>query len=111
MKSLKSFLIAMVLLLVSLVAVEAGKLKEASLKLDVVIVEQNNGKVLVGFYKKPTEAVRINIYDSDGFKLYSERVAKGKVMLKRFDMSQLPDGDYSYEVTNRVYSEEKIITK
>ena len=111
MKTLKTSLIVLGLIACSTATVLAGKLKEASLKLDVVIVEQRDGKILVGLKKKLTESVNINIYDGEGEKIYSFRVKKGELSLTRFDVSQLPDGEYTYEVTNRVYSEDKVITK
>ncbi|WP_109833118.1 hypothetical protein [Reichenbachiella versicolor] len=111
MKNFRNILIATIIVLASFSVATAGKLKEASAKLNIVIVEQNTGKVLVGFEKKETESVRINIYDPNGYRVYTERVKSGTVMLKRFDVSQLPAGEYSYEVTNYVYSEEKAIEK
>jgi len=109
MKTLKSLLIVLVLSLAGAEVAKAGKMKEASIKLNIVIEEQKTGKVLVGFEKKENETVIINIYDSEGYKVYRETVRKGTVMLKRFDLSNMPNDEYSYEVTNYRYSEEKVI--
>lgn len=111
MKTLNIAFIILTIVVLGTSSVEAGKLKYASLKLDIAMVEQADGKILVGFKKKPTEAVKINIYDTQGYVVYTERISKGDVKLKRFDISQLPAGEYSFEVTNKVYAESKSFTK
>ncbi|WP_109833119.1 hypothetical protein [Reichenbachiella versicolor] len=109
MKLIKRILlIAAVMIAIAGVA-SAKTQKAASEKLNVVIVEQDNGKVILGFEKKESEFVLINIYNSNRQKVYTEKVSKGTVMLKRFDMTQLPMDLYSYEVTNLIYSQDQPI--
>ena len=52
MKALRVLVIAIVLISTGSGVATAGKLKNASTKLNTVIVEQKSGKVIVGFEKK-----------------------------------------------------------
>ncbi|WP_109830953.1 T9SS type A sorting domain-containing protein [Reichenbachiella versicolor] len=110
MKTIKSTLIA-ILTLVSVSAfAKTGKLDETkTAALDVVIEQQKSGKVLVGFENMSTNVVKIKIYDTNGSAVYSKRIKDANLMLKRFDLSALPAGEYSYEVSSAGYSVEKTI--
>ena len=79
--------------------------------INVAIEQQRSGKVLVGFEKFGSDVVKIKIYDNEGNAVYSERVKKSALMLKRFDVSNLPAGEYTYEVSTPDYAVEKTIIK
>ncbi|WP_109830948.1 hypothetical protein [Reichenbachiella versicolor] len=113
MNTLKSLLIAVVLFASTSVFAKTGKLLDETktAAIDVVIEQQRSGKVIVGFEKFGSDIVKIKIYDEEGNAVYSERVKKATLMLKRFDVSLLPEGDYSYEVSIADYAVEKTITK
>ncbi|WP_109830596.1 hypothetical protein [Reichenbachiella versicolor] len=113
MNIFKSTLIALVLFSSSSVFAKTGKLLDETktAAIDVVIEQQKTGKVLVGFQKFGSDVVKIKIYDADGAALYSERVKNASLVLKRFDVSRLPEGDYSYEVSIADYAVEKTISK
>ena len=105
MKRLKFTALVAVGLFFSTGVALAKNLKSASLTLKTAVVEPVEGKVLVGFEKTEKESVWINIYDSQGNRVYREKVKKGTVILKTFDMSHMPMDLYTWEITNRVYIE------
>lgn len=111
MTTLKSLLIALVLFLSSSAMAKTGELLEENktAALDVVIEQQRDNKVLVGFEKFGSDAVKIRISDSEGNIIYSRRVKNENLMLTRFDMSSLPEGTYSYEVSTADYSVQKSV--
>lgn len=113
MNTLKSLLIAAVLCTSASAFAKTGELFEETktAAIDVVIEQQKSGKVLVGFEKFGSDVVKIKIYDQEGNAVYAEKVKKAPLVLKRFDMSQLPAGNYSYEVSIEDYSVEKTITR
>lgn len=74
------------------------------------IFTQENGMVYIQVENPADSKVRITIKDEAGVILYGGKVKKDKVM-KRFDISNLPSGSYSYEVSNEDYSILKKIEK
>ncbi|MEP2025567.1 MAG: T9SS type A sorting domain-containing protein [Reichenbachiella sp.] len=74
------------------------------------IFTQNNGMVLIQLENSTDGKVRIAIKDDAGVLLHGETVKKDKT-LKRFDVSNLPAGTYSYEVKSADYSVKKKIVK
>ncbi|WP_422359795.1 hypothetical protein [Reichenbachiella sp.] len=74
------------------------------------IFAQNNGMVYIQVESPVDTKVKITIKDDAGVILYGGKVKKDKV-LKRFDVSNLPAGSYSYEVSNEDYSVLKKIEK
>ncbi|WP_109830952.1 hypothetical protein [Reichenbachiella versicolor] len=108
MKAFKSTLIAVLVLVSTSVFAKTGKLDETkTTALDVVIEQQKSGKVLVGFENFSSDVVKIKIFNEAGSAVYSERLKKADLVLKRFDVSSLPSGEYSYEVSISDYSVEK----
>ena len=112
MNTLKSTLIALILLVATAAVAKTGKLDETkTASIDVVIEQQKSGKVLVGFEKFNSDVVKIKIADSQGNAVYSARVKKASTVLKRFDVSELPAGEYTYVVSTTDHSVEKTIIK
>ncbi len=110
MKTVKGLLLAVVLVLTNGAFAGTNKNETASAELEVKIEAQADGKVIVGFEKLETEKVQIKIFSDLGL-VHSETVKDSKKILKRFDLSNLPAGRYSYTVTNGLYSVTKVIEK
>ena len=105
-------MIAFVLFLSTMAFAKTGKFDETkTASIDVAIEKQISGKVLVGFEKFGSDVVKIKIYDNEGNTVYTERVKKATLMLKRFDVSELPTGEYTYEVSTPDYAVEKTYEK
>ena len=112
MKTLKITLIALFAMVSVTAFAKTGKFDETKVAaLDVAIEQQRSGKVLVGFENHGAEVVKIRIYNAEGEAVYSERIKKSDLVLKRFDVSALPAGEYSYEVSTTGYAVEKTLTK
>ncbi|WP_147407491.1 hypothetical protein [Reichenbachiella sp. MSK19-1] len=84
---------------------------KVSPELDVRIVELNESSVAVTFAKLEGESVKVKIFDAYGVLMHTEKQSEGKAFLKRFDVSALPAGDYTYMVANEMYAVKKVITK
>ena len=107
----KMGLIAGMLLISAVTFAEGGKGKssETSEYLDVQVFPLQDKMVRMSFHKLQDEKVRINVYDQYGERLHNEIVKDKTVVLKKFDMTNVPAGDYSFEVYNDVYSMKKTI--
>lgn len=79
--------------------------KESSQYLDVKITLNDKNIVFVNFEKKADELVKIKISDRAGTLLHTERVEDKTAILKRYNISKLPEGTYSFEVSNEVSNE------
>ncbi|UXX79245.1 T9SS type A sorting domain-containing protein [Reichenbachiella carrageenanivorans] len=75
------------------------------------IVNRNDNMVFVQLENPVDSKVRIVITDEAGVTLYSETVKKDVKTVKRYDVSNLPAGVYSYKVYNGAYSIKKEIEK
>lgn len=107
----KKGLIAGLLLISGLTFAEGGKDSSSanSAYLDVSVKPLGNKEVSMKFEKLADEQVKINVYDRNGVRLHGEKV-KGKTLVwKRFDMSNLPEGKYSFEVSNDIYLMKKTV--
>ncbi|PIB36647.1 hypothetical protein BFP72_15180 [Reichenbachiella sp. 5M10] len=85
--------------------------KEVSPELDVRIVAVDESNVAVTFAKLEGEEVKVKIYDAFGALVHKEKETEGTAFLKKFNMSALPSGEYTYMVANDLYSVKKVITK
>ncbi|SMD38133.1 Por secretion system C-terminal sorting domain-containing protein [Reichenbachiella faecimaris] len=94
---------------VSMAEIHGAATKEVS-EVKANIFTQNNGMVYIQVENPADSKVRIAIKDNAGVLLHGETVKKTK-MLKRFDISNLPAGTYSYEVNSADYSVMKKIEK
>ena len=110
MKTVKGLLFAVVLVLSNVAFAGTNKNERASSELDVTIEAQVDGKVIVGFEKLEGEKVQIKIYGTEGL-IHSETIKDASKILKRYDLSNLPSGDYTYSVSNDLYSVTKVIEK
>ena len=74
----------------------------------IVIEQQRNGKVLVGYelYKR----VRVVIQDSEGAVVYSTRRKGDGIRLVRYDLSLLPDSTYTIKVISPDLIKQKTLT-
>ncbi|UXX79244.1 hypothetical protein N7E81_17970 [Reichenbachiella carrageenanivorans] len=75
------------------------------------IVNINGNMIFVQLENPADSKVKIVITDEAGITLYSETVKKDVKTVKRYDVSNLPAGTYSYEVYNDAYSIKKKIEK
>ena len=110
MKTVKGLLLLTVMVLSNGVFAGTNKSEKASEELEVKIEAQADGKVIVGFEKLASEKVQIKIYSSEGL-VHSETVKDATLVLKRYDLSKLPSGKYTYSVSNDIYSVTKVIEK
>ncbi|MEP2025568.1 MAG: T9SS type A sorting domain-containing protein [Reichenbachiella sp.] len=94
---------------VSMAEIHGVETKEVS-EVKANIFTQNNGMVFIQLENSTDGKVRIAIKDDAGVLLHGETVKKDKT-LKRFDVSNLPAGTYSYEVNSANYSVKKEIVK
>ncbi|MFY0650760.1 MAG: hypothetical protein JXQ96_01940 [Cyclobacteriaceae bacterium] len=100
---LKKGLIAGLLLISGLALAEGGKSSTNSAYLDVKVTSLDNKMVQMSFKKLQEEKVQINIYDAYGVRVYDEKIQDKTAVLKKFDLSNLPAGSYSFEVSNDIY--------
>jgi len=110
MKTLKSLVIVAALAITSVAFAKDNEVKSPK-ELDVKIMVQNDGKVLVGFEKLAEDKVAIKIYNQAGELVHNEIINDLTTVLKRFDLSHLPAGKYTYTVSNDEYSVSKVIEK
>ena len=109
---MKKLLLIALILASTLVYAKTGKLEETKTStLEVSIVEQNSGKVLVGFDCIESEKIKVSIKDASGNIIYSSSYKNGGVKLIKFDVSALPSGEYEYEVSKGKHSISKLISK
>ncbi len=98
------------LLLISSVAVAGGNKKvENSDYLNVKVTPLGNKSVYMNFEKLEGEKVQITIYDANGVKVYGEKVKDQTEVKKKYNLSKLPAGKYSFEVANDVYLMKKTV--
>ncbi|MEP2273985.1 MAG: T9SS type A sorting domain-containing protein [Reichenbachiella sp.] len=113
MKALKLTVIAILALTTAALANvdKAGKKESASAEVKANIFAHNNDMVFVQLENPADSKVKIVIVDQDGVTLHSETVKQDLKVLKRFDVSNLPSGQYSYKVSNDTYTVIKKIEK
>ena len=75
------------------------------------IFAQSNDMVILQLTNPAESKTRIAILDEKCEILYKEIVEKDITVLKRYDVSNLPSGIYSYKVSNQSYLFEKRIEK
>lgn len=78
---------------------------------DANIIRLNNDMVYVQLKKSASVKLNIVVKDQVGNVLHTEIVKGSTEMLKRFDISKLPSGIYTYEVYNKDYSLSKRIER
>ncbi|PIB35050.1 hypothetical protein BFP72_06395 [Reichenbachiella sp. 5M10] len=78
--------------------------KVVSSELNVQILAMADAKVAVKFNKLEGEVVKVKIYDAYGALIYSDKDVANTTYAKSFDLSAFPAGQYSYSVSNGVYS-------
>lgn len=111
MKTLRGLLVVLSLVLANGAFADTNRTAKSSSELDVTIQAQLDGRVIVGFEKLADETVKIHIYDKRGELIYAEKVKNDTRILKRYDLSNLPAGNYAYVVSNDLYSVRKVIEK
>lgn len=84
---------------------------KVSAELNVRITELNEEAIAVTFAKLEGEEVMVKIYDAYGVLMHTEKETEGTAFLKKFDISALPAGAYTYMVANDMYAVKKVITK
>lgn len=111
MKALKLTVIAILALTTAALANvdKAGKKESAEVKAN--IFSHNNDMVFVQLDNPADSKIQIAITDQRGVVLHSETVKQDLKILKRFDVSNLPEGLYSYKVSNDSYTIMKKIEK
>jgi len=75
------------------------------------IFAQSNGMVFVQLENPVDSKVKIAIIDQDGNLLHTETIKEDVRTVKRYDISNLPAGTYSYSVYSKDYSVKKKIEK
>lgn len=81
---------------------KAGKKESTEVKAN--IFSHTNDMVYLQLVNPTNSKVRIVILDQKGETLHSETIKKDLSILKRFDISGLPSGLYSYKVSNEDYT-------
>lgn len=81
---------------------KAGKKESTEVKAN--IFSHTNDMVYLQLVNPTDSKVRIVILDQKGETLHSETIKKDLSILKRFDISGLPSGLYSYKVSNEDYT-------
>ncbi|MGL1886877.1 MAG: T9SS type A sorting domain-containing protein [Reichenbachiella sp.] len=110
--TIKTFALSLVVVLMSTVAFADEKSeKEVSPELDVQITKSADSKVVIKFTKLEGEVVKVKIYDAYGTLVFSDKEAEGSKYSKRFDLSAFPAGNYTYKVSNELYSVSKVVAK
>lgn len=111
MKALKLTVIAILALTTAALAHvdKAGKKESAEVKAN--IFSHNNDMVFMQLENPADSKVQIAIIDQKGVVLHKETIKQDLKVLKRFDVSNLPDGLYSYKVYNDSYTVIKKIEK
>lgn len=84
---------------------------ETTSTLEVKIFPRNNGVIAVNFKKKADETVEVKIFTFTGEQIYKEKVSSNEVVSKRYDLSNLSDGYYYFEVSNGSYLVKQLVEK
>ena len=84
---------------------------ENSHSLEVKIFPRNNGIIAVNFKKSMDETVEVKIFTFTGEEIYKEKVSRHEVISKRYDLSNLSDGYYYFEVSNGNYLVRQLVEK
>lgn len=112
--TIKTLAIAGLVAMSTLTFAEGKEGKEeakVSPELKVRITELDENNIAVMFAKLDGEEVKVKIYDAYGALMHTEKKTEGTEFLKKFDISALPTGEYTYMVANDMYAVKKIITK
>lgn len=84
---------------------------EKSVAVKAQIFPAKNDMIYVQLEKAGKGKVLIEISDQEGHVLHSESIKEEVKVLKRFDISKLPAGSYTYEVSSEYYTLKKKIEK
>ena len=79
--------------------------------LKVKISSRQDDIIAVNFSKATGDIVKIRIFDLNGNVILKEKVDTHELVIKKYDLSQYPDGYYKVEVSNGVYSITKKVEK
>ena len=79
--------------------------------LEVKIFPRNNGVIAVNFKKRLDETVEVKIFTEDGDRIYKEKISSSEIVSKRYDLSELPDGNYYFEVSTESYLVRQLVEK
>lgn len=82
-----------------------------SATLEVKIYPRDKGSVAVNFRKQLNETVKVIIYDNSGKQIFDEKISKDELVMRRYDLSNLPDGNYYVEVSNGNYLVKQLVKK
>lgn len=77
--------------------------------LEATVTPNQFKKVLVHVYKQKDETVKIKLYDAEGRTIHEDRVSRSTEILRPYDLSGLPLGKYSFEVSNDIYLMRKTV--
>ena len=72
---------------------------EAGKTLKVEVIERKDNIVAIHFQKPETTKVKIEITNSNGKVVYTETVASYELAIKKYDLSELPTGKYTIEIS------------
>jgi hypothetical protein len=84
---------------------------KSSSSLQVNIYPRKNGFVAVNFRKQLEETVEIKIFTRKGAQVYVEKVTEDQLIGRRYNLSNLPDGYYYFEVSNGNYLVRQLVNK
>lgn len=79
--------------------------------LEVKIFPRNNGVIAVNFKKNVNETVEVKIFTFTGEQIYKEKVSTNEIVSRRYDLSNLSDGYYYFEVSNGSYLVKQLVEK
>lgn len=68
---------------------------------DVKVKSMAEKKVELTYLSEGRCSVEVNIYDAKGSKVFTDYVQNGKSFSKAYDMSYLPEGEYSFEIVDK----------
>ncbi len=74
---------------------------------DVRVASVESDKVEVTYFSKGECKVKVNIYDQEGSKVFTESISNPKSFKKAYDLSNLPVGEYEFEIIDQ----EKVVTE
>lgn len=111
MKTIKLIVIASLILTTAALAKteEAGKIEKKEVSTN--IFSQSNDMVFLQLTNPSNSKIRIAILDQKGEVLHEEIIKEDLEILKRYDISKLPSGVYSYKVSNDSFTVVKKIEK
>lgn len=109
--TLKTFALLLLTVVISISAHAEGESskKIVSPQLNVKIIALDATNVAVLFNKLDGEVVKVKIYDESGILIYSEKEVKGTTYGKKFNLKSYPSSNYTYKVSNELYSISKVI--